>query len=239
MHPLDQIVWNSLAGPHSALSSGTTRARRYLPEYTSLIGFEDNHCPAWNDLDSYTKPGESFYCLGWSGTAPPTWEILAEKPILLMTWSHHKAVRPTSRATITVLGPAHVDQAIELAQLTNPGPFGKKTLELGLYVGYLEDERLIAMAGERMHASHYREISAVCTHPDFQGRGLAKSLMNHILQTQLARKQIPFLHVLKENTRAISVYHELGFETYCEQLARVVRKKDGESNALVSVADTA
>ncbi len=33
------------------------------------------------------------------------------------------------------------------------------------------------MAGERMHAEGFTEISGVCTHPQFQGRGLARRRM--------------------------------------------------------------
>jgi predicted GNAT family acetyltransferase len=64
-----------------------------------------------------------------------------------------------------------------LAQLTRPGPFGPRTIELGEYFGAVEDGRLVAMAGERMAASGLREISGVCTHPDHQGRGHPNRLM--------------------------------------------------------------
>jgi hypothetical protein len=33
------------------------------------------------------------------------------------------------------------------------------------------------MTGERLGAGRLREVSAVCTHPDFQGRGLWPRLM--------------------------------------------------------------
>ena len=41
------------------------------------------------------------------------------------------------------------------------------------------------MAGERMHAGTLREISGVCTHPDFQGRGLARRLMRKLVRRQM------------------------------------------------------
>ncbi|AYD48492.1 GNAT family N-acetyltransferase [Arachidicoccus soli] len=68
------------------------------------------------------------------------------------------------------------------------------------------------MAGQRMFPQPYAEISAVCTHPDFRGRGLAADL----IQSQIHRMQsiaaIPFLHVLAENIAAIKLYEKLGFE---------------------------
>jgi len=47
-------------------------------------------------------------------------------------------------------------------------------MELGRYFGVIENGRLAAMAGERMGMPGFREVSAVCTHPDFLGRGLAQ-----------------------------------------------------------------
>ena len=56
--------------------------------------------------------------------------------------------------------------------LTRPGPFLSRTLRLGSFVGVREDGRLIAMAGERMKLPGLTEVSGVCTHPDFRGRGV-------------------------------------------------------------------
>src|SRR3982750_573002 len=86
---------------------------------------------------------------------------------------------------VTLLGPRHVPQTVELTTLTQPGPFGPRTLELGDYFGWFDGEQLVAMAGERMHAGPLREISGVCTRPDFQGRGLARRLMIKLVRRQL------------------------------------------------------
>jgi predicted GNAT family acetyltransferase len=67
------------------------------------------------------------------------------------------------------------------------------------------------MAGERMHAGAWREVSAVCTHPDYLGRGLARQLMADICESILRRGEIPFLHVARSNVRAKTLYDRLGF----------------------------
>jgi predicted GNAT family acetyltransferase len=108
--------------------------------------------------------------------------------------------------------------------LTNPGPFGLRTIELGEYFGVFEGERLVAMAGERLHAGKYREVSGVCTHPDQQGRGLARRLSLKIVRLQLLRGQSPFLHVISSNTTAHALYEKLGFRDYRETVVRVVEK---------------
>jgi ribosomal protein S18 acetylase RimI-like enzyme len=80
------------------------------------------------------------------------------------------------------------------------------------------------MAGERMHAAPWREISAVCTHPQSQGRGLAGRLMRHLVRRQRARGERPFLHVMASNVGAIALYRRLGFEVYREMVVRVVAR---------------
>ena len=119
--------------------------------------------------------------------------------------------------------PEHYAQAVELAKLTNPGPFGIRTPELGEYFGYFDGGRLIAMAGERMCAGDLHEISGICTHPDFQGRGSRKA---HAQTDSPANAQgkTPFLHVMGNNTPALALYEKMGFRKYLETLVRVVTR---------------
>jgi predicted GNAT family acetyltransferase len=65
------------------------------------------------------------------------------------------------------------------------------------------------MAGERMRLPDATEISAVCTHPDFQGRGYGRTLMTAMLSRILAQGRRPFLHVKTDNT-AKRLYERLG-----------------------------
>ena len=114
---------------------------------------------------------------------------------------------------------------IALTELTHPGPFADRTIEFGEYYGIFNGDHLLAMAGERMHAGPLREISAVCTDPPAQGRGLAKRLMNLLLRIQIARGQTPFLHVMAENAHARGVYEKLGFRHVDRKACRVVSRK--------------
>ena len=112
----------------------------------------------------------------------------------------------------------------ELATLTNPGPFGIRTPELGEYFGYFDGERLIAMAGERMEVANLREISGICTHPDVQGRGLARKLTLKLVRREMQRGLTPYLHVLSHNTGARTLYTKMGFRDYLETVVRVVTR---------------
>lgn len=78
------------------------------------------------------------------------------------------------------------------------------------------------MAGERMAAPGLREISGVCTHPDHQGRGLARRLMLMLIRRQLLRGETPFLHVMRVNQAAHGLYLRMGFRDVCESPVRVV-----------------
>jgi predicted GNAT family acetyltransferase len=60
-----------------------------------------------------------------------------------------------------------------LVELTRPGPFRRRTVELGAFLGIRERGRLVAMAGG-MWIGEHREVSGICTHPEAQGRGLAR-----------------------------------------------------------------
>jgi predicted GNAT family acetyltransferase len=100
---------------------------------------------------------------------------------------------------------------LALTQLARPGPFLARTIQMGDYAGVYDGERLVAMAGERMRLPGHTEISAVCTHPDARGRGLATALTRHVARAILDRGETPILHVRRDNHDAIRVYERLGF----------------------------
>lgn len=121
--------------------------------------------------------------------------------------------------------PRHAAQALELAGLCKPGPFGLRTIELGDYFGHFDGERLMAMAGERLRAPGLCEISGVCTHPDYQGRGLAKRLIGKLIHRHRQRGDTSFLHVMRSND-AHQLYLRMGFEDYLESVVRVISRED-------------
>jgi predicted GNAT family acetyltransferase len=141
----------------------------------------------------------------------------------LMLWDAASPITDEAPEAV-LLGPEHASQALELATLTRPGPFGPRTIELGEYFGCFEDLRLVAMAGERMYAGTLREISGVCTHPDFQGRGRARRLMAKLIRRQMQRNETPFLHVMRDNSSAHRLYERMGFRVYRETVVRVVSR---------------
>ena len=78
------------------------------------------------------------------------------------------------------------------------------------------------MAGERMRMYGFAEVSGVCTHPEFRGRGLASSLMRMVAERIVARGDVPFLHTYADNAVAIAMYEGLGFRFRKDLLLRVL-----------------
>jgi predicted GNAT family acetyltransferase len=113
---------------------------------------------------------------------------------------------------------------VELASLTKPGPFGRRTHELGTYLGIRSEGKLVAMAGERLKVPGYTEVSAVCTHPEHTGKGYARVLMTEMMQCIRDRGETPFLHVRRDNRRAVELYERLGFRTRVTTHYAVLRK---------------
>lgn len=220
---LDDIFWKALSGAQARFAEGSGNARRYAHGFSPILGFADRENPDFAALEPYCDPGERFYVDTWSGAAPPGWSIAIEKRMKRMVWTGDLPEEDPS-LEVRALDATHAQQALDLAMLTNPGPFGLRTIELGEYLGVFEGERLVAMAGERLQAGPYREVSGVCTHPDFQGRGLARRLSLKIVRLQMLRKQLPFLHVISSNTNAHALYERMGFRDYKETVVRVVEK---------------
>lgn len=225
MHALlDNVAWHALSGAQAPVSIGTADARRYAPGFASIVGFPNAAEPRFDALAPCCESSEHFYCFGWSGAAPAGWQIDFETIIVKMLWDAPLPAADDAPDAVA-LGPQHAAQAVELATLTRPGPFGPRTVELGEYFGCFEAGRLIAMAGERMHAGTLREVSGVCTHPEHQGRGLARRLMHKLIRREMQRGETPFLHVMHSNTGARGLYQRMGFREYGQSVVRVVSQR--------------
>jgi len=109
------------------------------------------------------------------------------------------------------LGAADVPDMLTLAARTRPGPLWPRTYELGTYLGIRERGVLVAMAGERLRAPGWTEISAVCTAPEARGGGHASTLVRALMAGIRARGERPFLHVASGNASAAALYRRLGF----------------------------
>lgn len=214
MHPLDNVIWNALSTrqAHFAEISGT--ARKFQPAVTLLSGFEAPDNEGYASLAGLATGGKTLAIFLDNPYVPRQgWEWIAGAPLLQMVHQNGAAAAPETDFPIVALGSADSSEMIALTSLTKPGPFGPRTHELGTYVGIRVEDRLAAMAGERLKVSGHTEVSAVCTHPDFLGRGYAGAVMREVMRGIRERGETPFLHVREDNIRAIDLYKRLGFQT--------------------------
>ena len=221
---LDNVFWHALTGEQAGIAEGRGGARRYARGYSPIVAFADRSNPDFAALDACCAAGERFHVEGWHGEPAPGWKLVVEASMHLMTWTGAPAVEDPAPDAVA-LGPAHADEAVALARLTNPGPFDAATLRMGEYFGLFEQGRLVAMAGERAHAGPWREVSGICTHPAWQGRGLARRLATKVVARQLQRGLRPFLHVVASNIRAHALYVSMGFTDYHETGVRILERR--------------
>jgi ribosomal protein S18 acetylase RimI-like enzyme len=222
MDDFADIIWRCMAGSQHHLTAGTDVARRYRRGFSPIIAFADPEQPDFAALETVCEPGERFYCSEWAGPVPAGWALERDARMLVMAWTGGPA--PAEDATLDArrLGADDVPQMCALTALTKPGPFDTRTIEFGEYFGVFANERLVAMAGERMQDRHLREVSGICTHPDAQGRGLARRLTELVVRRELERGERPFLHVVSTNARAIALYERLGFTTVRDVPVRIL-----------------
>jgi predicted GNAT family acetyltransferase len=223
-HVLDRVIWQSLTSYHAKFAVGTDLAKRYPSDMAVFAGIRERNEAALNAVGQLFAPGEVVIIDGIEqATDLPGWTVLSELHGSQMICEQTTGV-PKSDETILELNAEDVPDILHLIELTEPGPFLPRTIELGRYIGIRHERQLIAMAGERLHLPGYHEISAVCTHPDFQGRGYARLLMSEMAAGHQRQGEISFLHVDAENTLATRVYESLGFRTRLEFRGLVMQR---------------
>jgi GNAT superfamily N-acetyltransferase len=206
---LDNPVWSALNGPHRELAQRFGELRWYPPSIAPFVAMTSAEIVP--DLESAHRHGlgDQAYFVGvCPGSLTEGWRIVSRSQILQL---FPGADQPEIEEAGSVLELADRVAMRELTRIAFPDFFRERTPELGLYLGIFEGERLIAMAGERLALPGLQEISGVCTHPDFGGRGLARRLTRALMATHRRRGVGSFLHVSEGNTVARRLYESMGF----------------------------
>lgn len=230
-HVLDNPIWASLSTLHRDLAREEGDALRYPAEIAPFLGVPGPGPIGAAALERLVAPGETVYLLGPRASVPPGWRL--EDLGLLLQMVSEERLADVPGPAVVPLTDAHRPSVLALTALVYPHYFRPRTMELGRYFGVLEGGRLAAMIGERMGAPGFREISAVCTHPDFTGRGYARRLLAFLTNDNLGQGSTPFLHVSPRNERAVALYEQNGYRTR-RQIAfwSVCRTTDSASSAV-------
>ncbi len=206
---LDNPFWSSLRTRHRHLAIGGGQAVRFPPDYAPFLGVAHDAVDIGEAVAPMVAQGESVYLIGVAPRAAGGWKLHAFRPLAQMVCDRRLEV--ADGPAIIPLTDAHRDDVLALTALVYPHYFRPRTMDLGRYFGIYEDGRLAAMIGERLGTDAFTEMSAICTHPDFLGRGLARRLTAMLTNDTLERGRVPFLHVSHENARAKQLYEQIGY----------------------------
>jgi ribosomal protein S18 acetylase RimI-like enzyme len=222
---LDNPAWAALSGRHAHLASGDGAVKRYPGEVSPFAAVADDaDLPALTD---WLAPGDNavIWATG-EREAPDGLDLVVRFPCLQMVAFEPTPADVAGDAEIMTAADAPAMQA--LAQLTKPGPFGLRTIEMGGYIGVRDGQTIVAMAGERMKPDRFTEVSAICVHPDHQGKGHARRLTSIMMNRVVADGRVPFLNVLPDNRPAIALYESLGFKPRRLMQVHLLRKPGGD-----------
>lgn len=211
-HPLDNPIWTALNSGSFHFSFGDAKIRfidRKMGFFAGMPAYEKKELEQLHDTLELGQRVILFtpHVLELDSR----WLVHNDHEMFQMLGTRSYLDQPES-SQIQELGQKEVAAMLTLTKLTKPGPFFENTFHFGGYFGCFIDGKLVSMAGSRLVAGDFTEVSAVCTHPEFQGLGFSKRVLPHVLKYIQKLGKIPYLHLYPENTPALRLYESLGFE---------------------------
>lgn len=182
---LDNPFWSSLQSRHRAIAIRGDDWARYPSEFAPFLGVAHDAV----DLRSALAPGDQVFLLGVSPSIPVGWQVQAFRPLAQMICP--TPIEPVDGPEVLTLSDEHRRDVLALTALVYPHYFRPRTMDMGRYFGIYQDGRLAAMIGERLGTEEHQELSAICAHPDFLGRGYARRLTAMLTNDILQQGRIP------------------------------------------------
>jgi ribosomal protein S18 acetylase RimI-like enzyme len=218
---LDNPIWNALSTDQSYLSQSNHLAKRFPRDVAPFGAMKAQSPSEYEALAQILSGDTAALFLDTKPTLPADWSMRLSGDMYQMTFEAPPPAEPSQ--SFRKLTQADVPEMLALTKLTEPGPFLPRTIELGAYYGIHDSGSLVAMAGERLRLTGFTEVSAVCTHPNFRGRGYGNALMSTVISGILNRGETPFLHVKTDNP-ALALYKKLGFQIRAQLYLAVVQQ---------------
>ncbi|OAQ40569.1 hypothetical protein A5893_06395 [Pedobacter psychrophilus] len=222
-HILDNPIYNSLNSNHTQFSEGTSQVKYYQRDIAAFAGMETYDEESFKKL--HQQDPELFILFSPNNLSIPfNFNLVKKIEMLQLVYNENYIPIGDDDIEIIDLKEENISEMIDLVNLTQLGPFLLNTITLGNYVGIFKDQKLVAMAGHRFRPLNYIEVSAVCCHPNYLGKGFAYAIIREQIKRILDKQQVPFLHVREDNFGAIKLYEKLGFKTRCNMKAYVINK---------------
>ena len=134
--PLDEPVRAALLGPHAHLAQRHGRAIRYEPDVAPFLA-EPQSLEEWDDVAALIGDGHgvipAFSPLDSHGL-----DVGMSLPGVQMVG---EAVTGRPDPDVVRLGPGDVPAMLDLVARTRPGPLGRRTIEMGTYLGLVVRRR--------------------------------------------------------------------------------------------------
>ncbi len=216
-HILDNTFWHILSHEIPEHATGTALAKR--GDANLPVAVYANHSDAaFADLAALYQPGEQAGILEVNPPLTiPGFELSDPHPGHQLVCQQRTPV-PEMDVEFVELTQADLPDIFQLLEIAKPGPFIPILYPRRRFVGIRQAGELVAMAGERLNVTGYGEISGICTHPDWRGRGYARFLTCVIADGIWERGETPYLHVAPDNTAAYRIYTALHFVKRAESI---------------------
>ncbi|QGW26723.1 GNAT family N-acetyltransferase [Phnomibacter ginsenosidimutans] len=217
-------VWHALGTVQQHLNAGSQQLRFFAPDVAPFAGMENWDAAALHHFEINIPTQRRMYLMQETPVIiPPSLQVHFTVPLYQMICVEFQPA--FQEHALEPLTEVHIPQMLELTALTKPGPFVAQTIQFGGYVGVFDGDQLIAMGGERLKVPGYTEVSAICTHPEYRGRQLARHILSHVSQQIIHRGEVPFLHSLTTNEPALKVYQQLGYRLNRNIFFAIVEKQ--------------
>ncbi|WP_051198755.1 GNAT family N-acetyltransferase [Gordonia shandongensis] len=232
--PLDDPFTAALDTRQARFAQRRGRITRFDPRVSVFYGHPLVMTDAdWADTAALAGPGATVGLRDLHSPIPRGWDLV--ETFDLVQYSGAGVVGAPDPDAV-LLGTDDVPEMAALVDLTRPGPFLPRTVELGDFLGHRDGGgRLVAMAGMRLRVPGWVEISGVCTHPDARGQGRARRLIAAVAYRIVAGGDTPFLHTTADNP-ATRLYESMGFVLRSEVPLQIVRVPKGDRPCSDSMA---
>ena len=205
---LDNPAWHSLNETHHLFAIGNDEVKFYQPSICRFGGINSKQPALASFLEKHAEL-TSFFVIG--NKPQPSSQFIIENELVCIQMICQSPITAEYTQQVIQLNNIFEKELFDLVNSVQPGYFEKGTSLMGNYFGIFNNNKLVAVTGERMKMFGFTEISAVITHPDFMGKGFAKQLVTYTTNRNFENNIVPYLHVAATNTTAINLYEKLGF----------------------------